>query len=199
MGSIGGLVDRLENRAVNDLVIRDALPSELDEVAALLALVYGVFREKLPAGAWQSYIGEIVDVRSRAGESELIVAERADQIVGTIGFYPDASRSAVERWPDRWASLRTLAVRADVRREGIGEALARDCVRRARERRLRAIGLHTAAHLAAATRLYEGLGFRRAPEFDIEIGEMFMGRSLPPSDSWLTTAYRLDLEENWDG
>lgn len=38
--------------------------------------------------AWERYIGEIVDVRSRLGESELIVAERAGRLVGTIGFYP---------------------------------------------------------------------------------------------------------------
>jgi ribosomal protein S18 acetylase RimI-like enzyme len=59
----------------------------------------------------------------------------------------------------------------------------------------KAIGLHTAAHMAAATRLYERLGFRRAPEFDIEIGEMFTGRSLAPGESWQAQAYRLDLEE----
>jgi hypothetical protein len=35
--------------------------------------------------------------------------------------------------------------------------------------------------MPAATRLYERIGFRRAPEFDIEIGEMFAGRSLPPA------------------
>jgi ribosomal protein S18 acetylase RimI-like enzyme len=63
------------------------------------------------------------------------------------------------------------------------------------ERRLRAIGLHTASYLEAATRLYQRLGFRRAAEFDIEIGEMFTGRSLASADSWLAQAYVLDLEE----
>jgi ribosomal protein S18 acetylase RimI-like enzyme len=59
----------------------------------------------------------------------------------------------------------------------------------------KAIGLHTAAHMGEATRLYQRLGFRRAPELDIEIGEMFTGRSLPPTESWQAHAYRLDLEE----
>lgn len=82
-----------------------------------------------------------------------------------------------------------------MRRRGIGTALAGEAMRRARERKAKAIGLHTAAHMAAATRLYERLGFRRAPEFDIEIGEMFTGRALPSSDSWQAQAYRLDLQE----
>lgn len=188
-------MDRLDTPGIEDLLLRDAQPGELDEVAALLGGVYGAFRAYFPADAWASYLGEIVDVRSRFGESELIVAERGGRIVGTIGFYPDASRSALERWPEGWGSIRTLGVRVGARRRGVGAALARECVRRARGRGLWAIGLHTGSHLAAATRLYERLGFRRAPEFDIEIGEMFGGRRLAPGDSWLATAYRLDLEE----
>lgn len=179
----------------SDVGLRDARPRELDEVAGLLAEVYAVFAPHFPAQAWKSYIGEIVDVRSRLGESELIVASRGGLLVGTIGLYPDASRSALECWPQGWASIRTLGVRAGARRQGVGTALARECLRRARERGARAIGLHTASHMVAATRLYERVGFRRAPELDIEIGEMFTGRSLPPEESWQAQAYRLDLEE----
>jgi len=188
-------VDPPAARSTSRLRLRDARASELDEVARLLAEVYAVFRGHLPPQAWERYIGEIVDVRSRLGESELIVAERAGQRIGTIGLYRDASRSPVARWPERWASIRALGVRADARRRGVGEALARECVRRARERHAKAIGLHTASHMRAATRLYERLGFRRAPEFDVEIGEMFTGRSLPAGETWQAQAYRLDLGE----
>jgi ribosomal protein S18 acetylase RimI-like enzyme len=195
MGSIEGGVDTLSTRMPSQVRLRDAWAGELDEVAGLLADVYAVFRGRLPAPAWESYIGEIVDVRSRLDESELIVAERAGRFVGTIGFYPDASRSALERWPQGWASIRTLGVRAGARRQGVGTALARECLRRAREHKASAIGLHTASHMVAATRLYEWAGFRRAPELDLEIGEMFSGRSPPPGESWQAQAYRLDLEE----
>lgn len=188
-------MDRVDRSSLSRMRVRDARTDELDELGRLLAEVYGAFRAHLPAQAWERYIGEIVDARSRLGESELIVAEHAGRIVGTIGFYPDASRSAIERWPDGWASIRTLGVRAEARGRGVGTALAGDCVRRAQARKVKAIGLHTAPHMGAATRLYQRLGFRRAPQFDIEIGEMFTGRSLPPRESWQAQAYRLDLEE----
>jgi ribosomal protein S18 acetylase RimI-like enzyme len=187
-------MNRSERQSPADLRLRDAGSRDLDEVARLLGDVYGVFRAHFPPEAWGRYIHEIVDVRSRLGRSELIVAERAGRLVGTIGFYPEASHSALERWPRRWASIRTLGVRADSRRQGVGVALARECVRRARDRGVRAIGLHTASYLMDATRLYERLGFRRAPEFDIEIGEMFTGRSLPAGESWQAQAFRLDLK-----
>jgi ribosomal protein S18 acetylase RimI-like enzyme len=157
--------------------------------------VYGQFQPHFPGHLWQAYLGEIVDVRSCLGGSELIVAELAGRLVGTVGFYPEASRSALERWPVGWASIRALAVLPDARGRGVGEALARECLRRACERGAVAVGLHTNPFMAAANRLYERIGFRRAPEFDIEIGEMFTGRRLPPGASWQAQAFRLDLEE----
>jgi ribosomal protein S18 acetylase RimI-like enzyme len=177
------------------LAIRDAGADELDDVARLLGEVYAVYRAHLPAGAWASYIGEIVDVRGRLGECELLVAHHHGTLIGTIGLYRDGSLSPSERWPQGWASIRALAVRLDARRRGVGTALARECVRRARAHPAQAIGLHTASHMTAATRLYEALGFRRAPELDIEIGEMFTGQALPRGESWKALAYRLDLTE----
>jgi ribosomal protein S18 acetylase RimI-like enzyme len=186
---------RTPGGADSDLELRDARADELAEVAELLREVYGVFWEHFPRTVWKSYITEIVDVRARLDESELIVAECDGHIAGTITFYPQALRSAIERWPQGWASIRTLGVLAPYRRRGIGEALSRECVRRARAYGNEAIGLHTASYLAAATRLYGRLRFRRAPEFDVEIGEMFAGRPLPSGESWQALAYRLDLRE----
>src|SRR5207249_8898075 len=113
-----------------------------------------------------------------------------------VGFYPEASRSALERWPVGWASIRTLAVLPDARGRGTGEALTRECIRRAHEQGAVAVGLHTNPFMAAANRLYKRLGFRRAHEFDIEIGEMFTGRTLPPGMSWQAQAFRLHLKED---
>jgi ribosomal protein S18 acetylase RimI-like enzyme len=197
MGSIEEAVDIPASQPEPGIAVRDAQASELDDVTELLGEVYGVYRDHFAAeDAWRSYIGEIVDVRSRLDESELIVAARRGVLVGTIGFYGEASRSAIEQWPVGWASIRTLAVRRLARRDGIGEALARECLRRARERDVRSIGVHTAAHLAEATRLYERIGFRRASEFDVDIGEMFSGCPLPLGETWTAQAYRIDLKED---
>jgi ribosomal protein S18 acetylase RimI-like enzyme len=188
-------MDASNTRAASRLQLRDAQPGELETVSSLLAEVYGEFRPHFPTEAWELYLGEIVDVRSRLADSELIVAEDEGRLIGTVGFYPDASRSALERWPAGWASIRALAVLTAARGQGVGEALARECLLRTRQRGARAVGLHTNPFMEAATRLYERLGFRRAPEFDIEIGEMFTGRSLPPDVGWQARAFRLDLEE----
>jgi ribosomal protein S18 acetylase RimI-like enzyme len=131
-------------------------------------------------------------VCGRLGGSELIVAEIADQLVGTVAYYPEASRSALERWPVGDPHARRAP---HARGRGVGEALACESLCRARAREAAAVGLLTNPFMAAANRLYARLGFRRAPEFDIKIGEMFTGRRLPPDASWQAQAFRLDLKE----
>jgi ribosomal protein S18 acetylase RimI-like enzyme len=180
-------------RPVSRLVVREAELDELDAIASLLEQVYSEYRPHFPAHAWEGYLGEVVDVLSRLADSVLIVATSDGGIVGTVGFFPDASLSSLERWPAGWASIRTLAVRGEARQRGVGKALGLECIRRAREQRAHSIGLHTASFMTFATRLYKRLGFRRAPDFDIEIGEMFAGRPLPPDSSWQAQAFQLDL------
>ena len=68
-------MNHAQSSSRSDVRVRDARTHELDEIARLLAEVYGAFRGHLPDGASERYIGEIVDVRSRLGECELIVAE----------------------------------------------------------------------------------------------------------------------------
>jgi len=186
-------MSRSNAQALCGFVVREAGLDELDAIAALLAQAYSEYRPHFPADPWERYIGEIVDVRSRLKDSVLIVAASESGPVGTVGFYADAALSTLERWPSGWASIRTLAVSSNARRRGVGEALGLECIRRAKTQHALAIGLHTASFMTGATHLYERLGFRRAPDFDIEIGEMFAGRPLPPDASWQAQAFRLDL------
>ncbi len=182
-------------RSVSAVIIRDARRGELDAVASLLGEVYHAFQPHFSAEVWPAYLGEIVDVPSRLRDSELIVAQTKDRLVGAVTFYPDAARSGIEHWPEGWAAIRTLAVVAVARHKGLGEALTRECIRRAQGRCARAIGLHTAPFMEAANRLYRRLGFRRSPDFDIGIAEMFIGHSLPPDLNWQAEAFQLNLED----
>jgi predicted N-acetyltransferase YhbS len=175
--------------------IRAARPEEVDVVGDVLRAAYGGFERQFPADSWPHYLGEVVDVRRRLRDSDLIVADDAGHVVGTVCFYPNAERSTIEHWPPGWASIRALAVVPGAQRRGIGNALVSECLGRSRRLGVRAVGLHTNPFMVTATRLYEGLGFRRAPEFDIEIGEMFTGRRLRGAASWQAQGFWLDLRE----
>ncbi len=166
----------------DSLLIRDARSEELDEVSLVIRDAYLEYEDSFPPEHWKSYLENIMDVRSRIGVSELIVAELNRQVVGTVTLYLDASLSSQEQWPKGWAGIRLLAVLPAHRGQGVGYALMEECIRRCREQNIKTIGLHTAVIMSVARKMYEHLGFVRAPEYDFH-----------PRPSTIVMAYRLQL------
>jgi GNAT superfamily N-acetyltransferase len=167
---------------LSGLCIRDARPEELDEVSLLIRDAYQQYQKSIPPLAWEAYMRDLMDVRSRLGIAELIVAELDGRPVGTVTLYSDTARLPQQMWPGGWAGIRILAVGPAYRGRGIGRALMNECVRRCRERGISAVGLHTTETMDVARRLYERMGFIRAPEFDFH-----------PASGVVVMAYRLDL------
>ena len=163
-------------------LVRDARTEELDQVALLMRDAYQQYQEALPPGMWEGYARDIMDVRSRLGFSELIVAEQGGGVVGAVTFYPNASKSEQEGWPPGWAGVRLLAVHPDARGLGIGRALMDECLRRSRQRAVLTLGLHNTEIMSVARGMYERMGFVRVPEFDFH-----------PGTGMVVMAYRLDL------
>jgi ribosomal protein S18 acetylase RimI-like enzyme len=93
------------------------------------------------------------------------VAERDGVVVGVVAlFAPGTPEPAVARAGE--AELSRLAVVASARRLGIGRDLAGRCEAIARAESWSAITLWSRPYQRAAHRLYESLGYRRAPDRD---------------------------------
>ena len=162
--------------------LRAPLPSELDDVGAVMVAAYVQFMPPDPPPMWREYEAEIRDVRSRLDEATLIVAEDAGRLIGAVTYYPDAPRESHVPWPATWAAFRLLAVHPDARGRGIGRQLTEECIRRARLAGRSAIGLHTTDLMQVARTMYERMGFERVPELDFR-----------PSPTFHVMAYRLSL------
>lgn len=150
-----------------DLVVREAREADLAQIGALTAGVYA--DENL---APPEYCEVLRDARSRwkAPATTLLVAhegkaEEPQDILGSIVYAaPGSPWQEIMRDDD--AEFRMLAVAATARGRGIGEALVRACIDRARREGSPRIGLSTSLDMRAAQRLYERLGFVRVPELD---------------------------------
>ena len=164
------------------LIVRDAMLEDLDDVALLIKDAYQEYQSNFPPEVWERYAMEIVDVRSRLDTDELIVAEHAGELVGSVTFYPTASPSDHGGWPPGWTGVRLLAVHPDARGTGVGRVLMDECLRRSRLKGASALGLHTTALMAVAHGMYERMGFVRVPEFDFQAGH-----------DVVVMGYRLDL------
>ena len=165
-----------------NLIIRNARLDELDDVSQLLKNSYQQYKKLLPSEAWQAYLDDIMDVRSRQADADLIVAELNGKLAGAITLYIKTSSYQETGWLEGWAGVRLLAVHPRFRGLGIGRALMEECLRRCRQSGISTVGLHTTEFMYVARRMYERMGFVRVPEFDFR----------PEADT-VVMAYRLDL------
>ncbi|MEU3946471.1 GNAT family N-acetyltransferase [Streptomyces sp. NPDC029526] len=172
-----------------DITIRPALPAEYATLGALTARAY-LDDGLLDFGESDAYLGELRDVAKRAAAAEVLVAVEGDppsggRLLGGVTFVPYGGPMADLAGAGE-AEIRMLAVDRAARGRGAGEALVRACVDRARalEGCVRVV-LSSQSSMRAAHRIYERLGFVRAPHRD--------WNPLPHVDDIMLLSYELTL------
>ncbi|MDB1087532.1 GNAT family N-acetyltransferase [Streptomyces sp. ACA25] len=151
-----------------DIDIRAARPEEWDEAGELSAQAYLQGGLLGPGAADSPYLAQLRDARPRAQHAELLVAAGpADgDLLGTVTFVAVPGSRYSEIAQPGEAEFRMLAVLPRARGRGIGEALVRECVRRAAALGRDRVALSVLDGNRSAHRLYERLGFGRVPERD---------------------------------
>jgi GNAT superfamily N-acetyltransferase len=167
------------------LLVRDATESDRDGILAVTLAAYVEYAAIL-GPYWDAYRHDIVATLGAAHPADQFVAEWDSAVAGAVLLIPAGAPLELptgERASLPLPEVRLLAVAPAARRHGLGEALIRACARRARQAGAAALGLHTVEWMQAAGRLYERLGFVRAPEADFH-----------PAPGVTIKAYRLELE-----
>lgn len=147
-----------------DISIRGVRPEELDAVGELTAAAYlddGLLSAEDP------YLARLRDAADRAAHAEVLVATDGSSgaVLGAVTFAPLGSHYAELAGPGE-AEFRMLAVSPAARRRGVAEALVRACLDRARALGADRVVISSGQRMTTAHRLYERLGFARAPERD---------------------------------
>ncbi|MFD9888804.1 GNAT family N-acetyltransferase [Amycolatopsis sp. NPDC059027] len=137
-----------------------------DEFTAVGDLTVAAYRDDGYLGVEPRYEADLRDVEGRAAHSELLVAvDGAGEVLGSVVIvHPDTELAEVSRTGE--LEFRMLAVASAARGRGIGEALTRAVVDRARELGRTRVVLSSQDGMKAAHRLYERIGFTRLPERD---------------------------------
>jgi ribosomal protein S18 acetylase RimI-like enzyme len=164
--------------------IRDARADEREAIRALTLAAYAEYATIMAPSAWDGLRQALLSGLVAEGAVDRIVAVQDGALLGSVMLYsPSANAYGDEVGGAALPELRLLAVAAAARGQGVGTALVQECVRRAQHTGASALGLHTSESLQAAIRMYERLGFVRAPEDDFQ-----------PSGAELVMAYRLPLD-----
>lgn len=143
------------------LTVRPATPDDFDQVGSLLVRAY------LPCGypTTHPYFNRLRDTADRAAHADLLVADDAGRIVGTVTYCPEGSSWREISRPDE-GEFRMLAVDPGEQSRGIGKKLVAACLDRARAEGRTALVLSSAPWMRSAQHVYEVLGFERTPERD---------------------------------
>jgi len=173
--------------ATEDLIVRDARLDERSAIRDLTLTAYAEYARIMQPSAWAGLKQAITDALDGTEPTERIVAERNGKLMGSVLLYPpaaDAYGDLTER--AHWPEVRLLSVAPEARGQGIGRALLEECVRRARQSGASLLGLHTSESMKVALKLYERMGFVRAPEYDFQ-----------PEGAELVQAFLLPLERGY--
>lgn len=134
-----------------------------DDAAAVVSLWTTAYVDEGEGGRTEPYAA--ADFFEIADRGRVLVAVREGEVVGVVALLPpDAPGKAVGEGDE--AELCRLVVAAGARGQSTGRALAERCEQLAREADGEAIALWSRRYQEAAHRLYESLGYRRAPARD---------------------------------
>ena len=144
--------------------IRLATAADADAIGEVTREVYtsGGYADPVTS---PRYVAELSDGRRRVSEATVFVAEVSGRVVGSVTTTRHGSSLSNLAQPGE-LEVRMLGVRDAARGQGIGTALMAACHREAGEAGLTALVLCTDPAMAAARRLYEGLGYKRAASCD---------------------------------
>ena len=174
------------------VLTRDARAEELPVLVDITWAAYAQYAAAMPPDAWEEYRQNIAATITQDGPVQRILAEQNGAIVGSVIFFPTGSEYVQE------PMIRLLAASPAARGQGVGAALMQECLRRAHAAGAATIVLHTTMLMDIARRMYERLGFVRAPELDFHV-------PLPPapggeaSQEFTVMGYRLDLTSSAAG
>lgn len=158
--------------------IRNAKPSEFHVIGKLMVQVYsqleGFPKEDEQPNYYKmlAHVGEL----TTKPETELLVAVSSeDEIAGAVvyfsnmKYYGSGGTATLEQ---NSAGFRLLAVNPTYRGQGVGKLLTYACIRKAKEKELKQMIIHTTMSMQTAWKMYESIGFKRSEDLDFLQGEL---------------------------
>jgi len=174
------------------MLVREATKEDFDEIARLTLDAY----RALDRWVGDDYATELADVERRAKAENTIVLVAEDELPSAAAVTAAVVSSGAPAAPERrivgsvtltigggpyfeWDSavdgdcgFRMLAVDPSAQGRGIGPRLVAECLDRSRAAGCRRMVIGSTEWMTTAHRIYERIGFRRAPDLDQQWGDI---------------------------
>ncbi|GAA4698688.1 GNAT family N-acetyltransferase [Nocardioides conyzicola] len=161
------------------VTVRLATRDDHAAMRAVITAAYAQYEMAVGPEAFDRYLADLLDLDLHASHGPLVVAEVDGVVRGSAAFYPESAAQGLG-WPAGWSGGRALAVHPDARGHGVARALVAACEELAHEYGAPVFAFHTLELMTDAIRLYERLGFVRAPAYDRDLLPHFGVTAGPP-------------------
>jgi GNAT superfamily N-acetyltransferase len=158
--------------------VRNAHPHEYSAIGKLMVQVYsqldGFPKESEQPNYYKmlASVGEL----TASPETEILVAVTSeDNIAGTVVYFGDMKyygSGGTATQEKNSSGFRLLAVNPDERGQGVGKLLTLECIKKARDKGLQQMIIHTTKAMQTAWKMYEGIGFKRSNDLDFMQGDL---------------------------
>ncbi|MES2320319.1 MAG: GNAT family N-acetyltransferase [Pseudomonadota bacterium] len=145
--------------------LREFTGADAGQVNALGLAAFEAYRNAYTD--WPVFRARIATMSSLADAGEIIVAQQDGRIIGAVAYIgPGKPKQAM--FQPEWPIMRMLVGAPEAQGQGIGRALAQECIRRALRDGAGVFALHTSELMQRALPMYERMGFvRRSDAPDI--------------------------------
>ncbi|WPO78782.1 GNAT family N-acetyltransferase [Flavobacterium sp. KACC 22761] len=163
---------------MNNYIIRNAKPSEFEEIGELLIRVYSAL-EGFPKEEEQpNYYKMLANIGNftQYPETELLVAvDENNTISGAVVYFNDMQyygSGGIATQEKDSAGFRLLGVDSQARGKGIGKLLTLECLKKAQDSKRKQVIIHSTLAMKTAWKMYENIGFKRDEILDFMQGEL---------------------------
>ena len=161
-----------------EYTIRNATPEEFEEIGKLMVNVYSQlegFPKPDEQPAYYKMLANIGELTNKPGTELLIAVSREGRITGGVVYFNDMQHygsGGTATKEKNAAGFRLLAVDPVARGKGIGKLLTNECIRKAKDKNLSQVIIHSTKAMQTAWKMYESMGFKRSEDLDFLQGEL---------------------------
>lgn len=137
--------------------LRDIEPHDAERINALAVAAFDQFKDAYTD--WPGFRAKIGAMSALAHLGEVIVAECEKKIVGAVAYIGPGKQKA-SFFRAEWPVMRMLVVDPAARGQGVGRALAAECLARAGRDGADCFALHTSELMHVALPMYQRMGFK---------------------------------------
>lgn len=161
-----------------DFKIRNAHPNEHAAIGKLMVHAYSSLEGFVKPHEHPRYyemLEKVGALTEKPGTEILVAIGQHEQLAGAVVFFSDMQYYAsggTATSEKNSAGFRLLAVADEARGQGVGKMLTLACIRKAQDKNLKQVIIHTTLAMKNAWSMYERIGFKRSDDLDFMQGEM---------------------------